>query len=175
MKKINVSDLDILAPNLVSGEKLLLSGVIITARDSAHKRFVELISISDTTYPSTFKTINSKLIYYCGPTPARPGLPIGSCGPTTSGRMDKYAPILIEKGFRYMMGKGQRSMEVLESIKKHKGLYLIAIGGAGALYGRCVLNAKCIAYPDLGTEAVYELTIVDFPCYVAIDTNGVKI
>jgi fumarate hydratase subunit beta len=143
-------------------DKILLSGKIITARDQAHKRMVESIEkgeklpIDLAKYP----------LYYCGPTPSKDGFPIGACGPTTSGRMDKYTTTLLEKGLKIMIGKGQRNNEVLQAITKHNAIYLIAIGGAGALYGNCVNGCRCLCYEDLGTEAIYELEVVDFPCYV---------
>ena len=144
------------------GDKLLLSGKLITARDAAHKYMVECIDKGEA-LPFDLK---SSCIYYCGPTPAKTGFPVGACGPTTSGRMDVYIEKLFSAGLRYMIGKGERSDKVKEIIKDNNGLYLIAIGGAGALYGKSVKSCRCIAYPELGTEAVYELDVEDFVCYV---------
>ena len=148
--------------SLKIGEKLLLSGKLITARDAAHQRMSELLKRGE----SLPFDLRENCIYYCGPTPAKPGFPIGACGPTTSGRMDVYAQLLFENGMRSMIGKGERSLKVVELIKKYQGVYLIAIGGAGALYGQCVTRSRCIAWSDLGAEAVYEIEVVDFPCFV---------
>ena len=164
-KEINLPLTEDLIKALKVGEKLLLTGKLITARDAAHKRMVEYIA-QDKTLP--FELFNSS-IYYCGPTPAKEGFPIGACGPTTSSRMDIYMSLLFENGLRTMIGKGNRSNEVIELIKKHNGIYLIAIGGAGALYGKCVQKCSCLAWEDLGPEAVYELDVVDFPCYVGVN------
>jgi len=153
---------------LQAGQKLLLSGSLLTARDAAHKRMCECLQAGK---PLPFD-ITQYPIYYCGPTPARQGSPIGACGPTTSGRMDTYTKALMCKGLRVMIGKGNRSAEVQALIKHHAGLYLVAIGGAGALYGSCVTASRCVAWEDLGTEAVYELQVRDFPVYVGIDTQG---
>ncbi|MCL2375438.1 MAG: FumA C-terminus/TtdB family hydratase beta subunit [Firmicutes bacterium] len=150
---------------LKAGDKVLLTGTIFTARDMAHKRMCE------TPNSLPFNFINSA-VYYAGPCPAPKGHIIGSIGPTTSGRMDKYSPTLIAKGLKIMIGKGDRSSEVIETIKKHKGLYFVAIGGAGALYASCVKSAKIIAYEDLGTEAIYELQVEKMPLVVGIDTKG---
>ncbi|MCL2063462.1 MAG: FumA C-terminus/TtdB family hydratase beta subunit [Candidatus Cloacimonetes bacterium] len=150
------------------GEKLFLSGKLLTARDAAHKRMSDYLKAGDTL---PFE-IDKNCLYYCGPTPAKEGFPIGACGPTTSSRMDSYTDILFQNGLRCMIGKGNRSIEVIELIKQHKGIYLVAIGGAGALYGKTVLKSRCIAWEDLGTEAIYELEVKDFPCYVGIDVEG---
>ena len=148
--------------NLKHHDKILLTGKLLTARDAAHKRMVEQLDRGEK-LPFDLKAFP---IYYCGPTPAKEGFPIGACGPTTSSRMDKYVKRLFAEGFKVMIGKGERSNEVKEQITLHNGLYLMAIGGAGALYGQCVQNCRCIAYEDLGAEAIYELEVKDFPCYV---------
>jgi len=148
--------------NLNIGDKLILNGKIITARDTAHKRMIECLDKGES-LPFNLKNV---CLYYCGPTPAKQGFPIGACGPTTSGRMDVYTKRLFDAGLRYMIGKGDRNDVVKELITKHKGLYLVAIGGAGALYGQSVRKCRCIAYEDLGAEAIYELDIEEFVCYL---------
>ncbi|MGB9809383.1 MAG: Fe-S-containing hydro-lyase [Caldanaerobacter sp.] len=153
---------------LKAGDLILLSGNIYTARDEAHKRMVEAIDKGEI-LPFEIK---DSIIYYVGPCPARPGQAIGSCGPTTSGRMDKYTPKLIELGLKGMIGKGLRSKEVVEAMKKHKAVYFTAVGGVGALLAQRVKRAEIIAYEDLGPEAIYKLTVEDFPLIVAIDCYG---
>jgi fumarate hydratase subunit beta len=148
--------------SLKTGEKLLLSGKIITARDAAHKRMIEALDRGET-LPFD---LSQYAVYYCGPTPAKEGFPIGSCGPTTSGRMDVYVERLFAEGLRCMIGKGERSTSVRDLITAQNGVYLIAIGGAGALYGKCVVSSRCIAWEDLGAEAVYELEVREFPVYL---------
>lgn len=155
------------AKTLKAGDNVLISGTIYTARDAAHKRLVE-----EETMPFP---IENAVVYYAGPAPAKKGQPIGSCGPTTSGRMDAYAPTLIAKGQKGMIGKGERSAEVIEAMKKHGAVYFGAIGGAGALISRCVTTAEVIAYDDLGTEAIRKLTVKDFPAVVMIDSYGNRI
>lgn len=151
-----------------AGDTVFLTGKILTARDAAHKRIMKLL---DEGAPLPF-ALDGSIVYYAGPCPAPPGLPIGSCGPTTSSRMDGYAPRLIGLGLRVMIGKGQRSAAVVEAIAKHGGLYLAATGGAGALYARCVKSARVIAFEDLGPEAVRELDVVDMPLIAAVDCRG---
>ena len=146
------------------GTFVLLSGVMYTARDQAHKRLAAAIEGGE----KLPFDLNGAAIYYCGPTPAKVGQIIGSCGPTTSGRMDKYAPLLIEHGVRVMVGKGVRNDDVKSAIKKFGAVYLSAIGGAAALYQSTVKSCELIAYPDLGCEAVYRLTVEDFPAVVSI-------
>ena len=146
------------------GTFVLLSGVVYTARDQAHKRIAAAIERGE----ELPFDLSGAAIYYCGPTPAKVGQVIGSCGPTTSGRMDKYAPLLIENGVRVMIGKGVRNAEVRTAIGKHGAAYLSAIGGAAALYQSTVKSCELIAYPDLGCEAVYKLTVEDFPAVVTI-------
>jgi len=154
--------------NLAAGDYIYLSGVIYTARDAAHKRIYEAI-LKGETLP--FELTNN-LIYYLGPSPARPGAVIGSAGPTTSSRMDKYTPALLERGLKGMLGKGKRSPEVIESIKKNKCVYMAAVGGAGALLSKCIESSEIIAYEDLGTEAVRRLMVKDLPAIVVIDKDG---
>ncbi len=154
--------------NLRVGDMVLLSGTIYTARDAAHKRMCEQIDAGEQ-LPFDF---DGQIVYYAGPCPAKPGKPIGSVGPTTSGRMDAYSPKLIEEGLRFMIGKGKRNTAVVESIKAHKGIYFIAIGGAAAYMAQCVTKSEQIAYLDLGTESVKKLEVVDLPVLVAIDADG---
>lgn len=150
------------------GEPLLLTGVIHTARDAAHKRLVAALEAGE---PLPFPLENAA-VYYVGPSPARPGRPIGAAGPTTAARMDPYAEVLIPAGLKVMIGKGQRSEQIKELIAKHKGLYLTATGGVAALIARAVKSCELIAYPDLGPEAVYRLEVEDFPAVVAYDCYG---
>jgi len=147
---------------LRAGDNILLSGEIYTARDAAHKRLIEEIPFDP----------HGQAVYYAGPCPAPPGRPIGSAGPTTSSRMDAYAPQLIAQDLKIMIGKGIRSPEVIAAIKQHGGLYLAAAGGAGALISLCVEECRQVAYEDLGTEAVHLLSIKDMPLTVAIDSKG---
>ena len=156
------------AEKLHAGDRVLISGTIYTARDAAHKRMIEAINRGEE-LPFDIK---DQIIYYAGPAPAKPGEVIGSCGPTTSGRMDAYAPILIALGETGMLGKGSRSDEVIAAMKKYKCVYFGAIGGAGALIAKSVVSAEVIAYEDLGTEAIRRLTVKDFPAFVVIDTDG---
>lgn len=150
--------------SLQKNDVVLLSGTVYTARDQAHKRMAAAINDGkELPFP-----IHNAAIYYCGPTPALEGRIIGSCGPTTSTRMDAYTPLLIEHGLKVMIGKGVRSDAVTQAIKEHGAVYLSAIGGAAALYQSTVKSCELIAYPDLGCEAVYKLTVEDFPAVVTI-------
>lgn len=153
---------------LKAGDEVLLSGTILTARDAAHKRLFDIIK-KGRMLPLNLK---DSVIYYCGPTPARPGRPIGSCGPTTSSRMDAFAPALMELGLGGMIGKGDRSDEVIAAVKKHKCVYFVAGGGLGALLSTKVKSSKVILFNDLGPEAVYKLEVRDFPLIVGIDSKG---
>jgi fumarate hydratase subunit beta len=154
--------------DLRAGEAVSISGTIYTARDAAHARLVNLLARGE----ALPFDLEGAVLYYAGPTPARPGRPIGSCGPTTSERMDRYAPTLIAHGLRGMIGKGERSPEVIAAMRTHGAVYFAAIGGAGALLARCVTAAEPVAFTDLGTEAIRRLTVVDFPAIVAIDAQG---
>jgi len=156
------------AASLRSGDEVLISGIIYTARDAAHKRLVECLDRGE---PLPFP-IEDALIYYVGPTPEKPGQVIGSAGPTTSTRMDAYAPRLMDEGLRGMMGKGLRSTEVVESMKKNGAVYFGAIGGAAALISKCIVASEIVCYEDLGAEAIRRLTVRDFPATVVIDTTG---
>lgn len=150
------------------GEKILLSGIMYTARDAAHKRMLDQKK-EGIDFPMP---ITDVAIYYAGPAPAKPGEVIGSCGPTTSGRMDAYAPSMMAYGQTVMIGKGLRNKEVIEAMKKEGAVYLTAIGGAGALLAKCIQEATCIAYEDLGAEAIYKLKVCEFPTIVTIDSDG---
>ena len=158
---------DDLAP-LRAGDTVLLSGPVYTARDAAHKRMMELL---DAGQPLPFP-VEGSAIYYVGPTPERPGQVIGSAGPTTSGRMDAYAPTLMRAGARGMIGKGARLPEVVKAMKECDGVYFGAIGGAGALLAKCIKRAELIAYEDLGAEALRKLYVEDMPLVVIIDCEG---
>ena len=159
---------DSVVENLKAGDFVLISGVIYTARDAAHKRIVEALEKGEE-LPFDLK---GQIIYYAGPAPAKPGRPIGSVGPTTSYRMDPYAPGLLEAGLKGMIGKGSRNQKVIEAIKEHKGVYFGAVGGAAAYLARCVKSAEVIAYEDLGPEAVRRLVVEDFPAFVVNDIYG---
>lgn len=154
--------------SLRAGDQVLLTGTIYSARDAAHARLVKLLDEGkELPVP-----IDGAIIYYAGPTPAKPGQVIGSAGPTTSYRMDPYAPRLIERGLRGMVGKGARSEAVVESMKKSGAVYLAAVGGAGALIAKRIKSCKIVAYEDLGAEAIRELEVEDFPATVAQDSSG---
>lgn len=153
---------------LKAGDYVYISGVIYTARDAAHKRLFDALMEKKEIPLSLENTI----VYYLGPTPAREGMVIGSAGPTTSSRMDKYAPLLMDKGLKGMIGKGKRSPEVIASMKKNKAVYFAAIGGAGALLSKCIKKSEVIAYDDLGTEAIRKLEVENFPVIVVIDSEG---
>lgn len=156
---------DIMA--LSAGDSVLLTGDIYTLRDAGHKRLVESYSGGALDFD-----VNGKAIYYCGPTPTLAGEIIGSCGPTTSSRMDDYTPFLIEKGLRVMIGKGKRRADVVESMKKHTAVYFVAVGGAGALIKNQVLKNEEVMYEDLGCEAMHRLYVQDLPLLVGIDCRG---
>jgi len=150
------------------GETVLLSGVIYTARDAAHMRLLEAVKQGE---PLPFQ-IENAIVYYVGPTPSMPGRVIGSAGPTTSGRMDVHTPELIAKGLTAMIGKGERSSEVVAAMREHGAVYFGAIGGAGALIARCVESSEVISYEDLGAEAIRRLTVKEIPLTVVIDCEG---
>ena len=154
--------------NLKAGDSCLITGVIYTARDAAHKRLCELL---DKGQPLPVDMENA-IIYFVGPTPAKPGQAIGSAGPTTSYRMDAYSPALIAAGQTGMIGKGKRGPEVVAAMKEHGAVYFGAIGGCGALLSKCIKKAEIVAYEDLGAEAIRRLEVVDFPVVVIIDSEG---
>ncbi|MCM8779070.1 MAG: Fe-S-containing hydro-lyase [Candidatus Omnitrophica bacterium] len=168
MKKITtpLKEKDIRA--LKAGEEVLLKGVIYTARDQAHKRLCDLIK-KRRQLPFALK---NQIIYYCGPTPAPPGKIIGSCGPTTSSRMDKFTIPLLKNGLKGMIGKGKRSAEIISAIKKYKAIYFLAPAGAGAYLSKFVKKKELISWPELGTEAIFRLEVEDFPLIVGIDIKG---
>ena len=165
---IDTAELRDKAEELRAGDRVILSGTVYTSRDAAHKRLVSLIEEGK---ELPFK-LESACIYYAGPTPAPEGLPIGSCGPTTSGRMDPYAPLLLDNGLVAMIGKGERNNAVCEAIIRNKAVYLCAIGGAGALAAKCVEKCEEIAFFDLGCESVKKIQLNNFPLIVGIDCHG---
>lgn len=156
------------ARELKSGDLVYLTGTIYTARDAAHKRMYEAMEKGQA-LPFDLK---NNVIYYMGPSPAREGRPIGSAGPTTASRMDKYAPALLDLGLKGMIGKGKRKAEVREAVIRNNAVYFAAIGGAGALLSKSILSSETIAYDDLGTEAIRKLKVKDFPVIVVIDSEG---
>ena len=153
---------------LKAGDYVYISGTIYTARDAAHKRMYEALQ-NGQEVPMPLK---NNIVYYMGPSPAREGRPIGSAGPTTSSRMDKYAPLLMDQGLKGMIGKGKRSKEVIDAIVRNEAVYFAAVGGAGALLSKSILSSEVIAYDDLGTEAIRKLEVKDFPAIVVIDKDG---
>lgn len=154
--------------DLKIGDSIYISGTIYVARDAAHKRMQEMLDNNEK-LPFDLK---DNIIYYMGPSPAREGRPIGSAGPTTSGRMDKYAPILLDLGLKGMIGKGKRSKEVKEAVIRNKAIYFAAIGGAGALLSKSIIKSETIAFEDLGAEAILKLEVKDFPVIVVMDCCG---
>ncbi len=170
MKIINItSPLDPkVIEKLKAGDQVLITGIIYTARDAAHKRLVASLEKGE----KLPLDLNGQTLYYMGPTPARPGQVIGSAGPTTSGRLDIYTPRLLAAGVKGMIGKGARSPEVKEAIKKHKAIYFAAVGGAGALISKTIRKVETIAYEDLGPEAIRRLEVENFPAIVVNDIYG---
>lgn len=156
------------AAQLRAGDRVIFSGTVYTARDAAHKRIFALLDQGkEPPFP-----LEGAVIYYAGPTPAQQGLAVGSCGPTTSGRMDPFAPRLLDLGLRAMIGKGERSPEVIEAIRRNGAVYFAAVGGAGALIAQCVTSAQVIAFDDLGCESVKRMEVRELPLTVAIDSQG---
>lgn len=156
------------ARSLRAGDYVYLTGTMYTARDAAHKRMQEALEKGEE-LPLDMK---NNVIYYMGPSPARPGRPIGSAGPTTASRMDKYAPALLDLGLKGMVGKGKRSQAVKEAVVRNGAVYFAAVGGAGALLSRSIVSSEVIAYDDLGTEAIRKLEVKDFPAIVVMDSQG---
>lgn len=154
--------------DLRAGDYVYITGTVYTARDAAHKRMEETLNHGNT-LPMELK---DNVIYYMGPSPARQGRPIGSAGPTTASRMDKYTPRLLDLGLKGMIGKGKRTPEVVKAIVRNQAVYFAAVGGAGALLSKCILESQVIAYEDLGTEAIRKLTVKDLPAVVVIDSQG---
>lgn len=168
IKKVLSSELKVRASEFRCGNKILLTGTVYTARDAAHKRFDALLDeCKELPIP-----IEGAVIYYAGPTPAPKGRPIGSCGPTTSGRMDRFAPRLLDLGLGGMIGKGERNKNVRDAIVRNKAVYLCSIGGAGALACNCIKSCEVVAFGDLGCESVKKLYVQDFPLVVANDMYG---
>lgn len=165
---INAPFDDKTAMELKAGDAVLITGKILAARDAAHKRIAECIECG-IPLPVNLK---GQVVYYVGPSPAKPGQVIGSAGPTTSGRMDRYTPLLIKHGLKGMIGKGYRNEEVKEAIKKYKAPYLAATGGAGAMIAKCIKKYQVLAWPELGPEALAMMDVADFPAIVVIDSNG---
>ncbi len=153
---------------LKSGDYVYISGTIYVARDAAHKRMDELLDKGE----SLPMELNNNIIYYMGPSPAREGRPIGSAGPTTASRMDKYTPRLLDLGLKGMIGKGKRTKDVVDAIVRNGCVYFAAVGGAGAILSKAITSSEVVAYEDLGTEAIRKLEVKDFPCIVIIDKNG---
>jgi len=168
VKIINTPLTDEVINELKVGDRVLLNGIIYTGRDAAHKRLVEMIKNNEE-LPFELK---GQAIYYVGPCPAKPGQVIGSAGPTTSGRMDAYSDILLDNGLKGMIGKGERSKNIIDSIIKNNAIYFAAIGGAGALLAEAIKEAEVIAFHDLGPEAIYKLKVESFPVTVVIDSKG---
>lgn len=167
-KKITLPLTDEVIKDLKAGDSVLISGSMLTGRDAAHKRLFELIEKGE---PLPVD-IRGEIIYYVGPAPAKPGHAVGPAGPTSSYRMDKYAPALLDRGLKGMIGKGARNKEVIDSMIRNGCVYFAAIGGAAALISRSIKKSETLAYEDLGTEAIYRFYVEDFPAIVAIDSNG---
>lgn len=165
---LNTENINDWVSKLRVGDRVYLSGTVYTARDAAHKRIVSLIE-AQSELPFN---LNGAVIYYAGPTPQKNNLTIGSIGPTTSSRMDSFAPELISRGLKAMIGKGDRSVDVVEAMVKYGAVYFAAIGGAGALYSGCVRSSDVVAFDELGCESVKKLTVENFPLVVAIDSLG---
>lgn len=168
MKKLNLPLTSKDVKELKAGDSVLLNGVILTARDCAHKRIKELMDRGE---KLPFEIANA-YIYYAGPCPAKPKMASGSCGPTTSARMDGFAPALLDAGLGGMIGKGEMSDEVRRAVARNGKVYFAAIGGAGALYAECIKKSRCIAFADLLSEAVFKLEVENFPAVVAFDCRG---
>lgn len=167
-KHITTPITDEITENLHAGDYVYISGTIYVARDAAHKRFMEVLDKGEELpFP-----IKDAVIYYMGPSPAREGRPIGSAGPTTASRMDKYAPRLLDLGQKAMIGKGKRTQEVIDAIVRNHAVYFAAVGGAGALLSKCIKTSELVCYGDLGAEAVLKLEVEDFPVIVVIDRDG---
>jgi fumarate hydratase subunit beta len=168
VKRITAPLTDEAVRSLKAGDTVLISGTIFSARDAAHKAMTEALARGEK-LPVDF---TNQVVYYLGPTPAKPGRPIGSAGPTTAGRMDAYTPTMLDQGLKGMIGKGYRAPEVVESMKKHGAVFFVAIGGAAALIAKSIKAYEVLAYPELGAEALAKLTVEDFPAIVAIDCEG---
>ena len=165
---LNTAGLAERLPELRAGDRVLLSGTIYTARDAAHKRLFELLDAGE---PLPFE-LRGAVIYYAGPTPGQQGMAVGACGPTTAGRMDGFAPRLLDLGLGAMIGKGERNQAVVDAIVRNGACYFAAVGGAGALIARCIETAEVIAFDDLGCESIKRMGVKDLPLTVAIDSRG---
>lgn len=170
-KRLTTTGLRAALPALRAGDRVLLSGVIYTARDAAHKRFFELL---DAGRPLPIN-IRDAVIYYAGPTPGQQGMAVGACGPTTAGRMDAFAPRLLDLGLAAMIGKGERDQGVIDAIIRNQAAYFAAVGGAGALIAKRVQSAEVVAFDDLGCESVKRMEVLDLPLTVAIDASGANL
>lgn len=170
-KRLTTAGLRAALPALRAGDRVLLSGVIYTARDAAHKRFFELL---DAGRPLPID-IRDAVIYYAGPTPGQQGMAVGACGPTTAGRMDAFAPRLLDLGLAAMIGKGERDQGVIDAIIRNQAAYFAAVGGAGALIAKCIRSAEVVAFDDLGCESVKRMEVLDLPLTVAIDASGANL
>lgn len=168
MRKLDISKINEWATELTVGEEVLLNGYVYTARDAVHKKFAALIEAGEELPIS----IKDAVIYYAGPTPSKNGMAVGSCGPTTSSRMDKHTPMLLTRGLGAIIGKGERNSAVVESIKENKAVYFCALGGAGALYASCIKECEVIAFDELGCESLKRMKVEKFPVFVAIDSRG---
>ena len=166
--RLHTSELKSAIPDLRAGDRVLLSGTVYTSRDAAHKRIFSLLD-EGAQLPYS---LDGAVIYYAGPTPAQKGMAVGSCGPTTSSRMDLFTPRLLDLGLTAMIGKGERSQAVIDAIVRNQAAYFCAVGGAGALIACCIKDSKEIAFPDLGCESVKQLIIEDLPVFTAIDSTG---
>lgn len=168
MKKLHTSQIDSWRTSLSAGDEVLLSGVVYTARDAVHKKFASLIAEGK---PLPIE-LSGAVIYYAGPTPSKNGMAVGSCGPTTSSRMDKHTPMLLERGLSAIIGKGERSEAVRASLCENGAVYFCAIGGAGALYASCIKSSEVVAFEELGCESLKKMTIEDAPLIVGVDCHG---
>ena len=168
MRELDISKINEWATELTVGEEVLLNGYVYTARDAVHKKFAALIEAGEELPIS----IKDAVIYYAGPTPSKNGMAVGSCGPTTSSRMDKHTPMLLTRGLGAIIGKGGRNSAVVESIKENKAVYFCALGGAGALYASCIKECEVIAFDELGCESLKRMKVEKFPVFVAIDSRG---
>ena len=169
--RLTTQELPQRAAQLRAGDRVILTGTIYTARDAAHKRFFELLDRGE---PLPLP-LEGAVIYYAGPTPGQQGMAVGACGPTTASRMDRFAPRLLDLGLCAMIGKGNRSQEVVDAIVRNRACYFAAVGGAGALIARCIEQAQVIAFDDLGCESVKRMTVREFPLTVAIDAQGTSL
>ena len=168
MQRRNTCDIETWAKELRVGDEILLCGTVYTARDAVHKKFAQLIAQGkELPIP-----LRGAVIYYAGPTPSKNGLAVGSCGPTTSSRMDKHTPMLLDRGLSAIIGKGERNEDVREAIRRNGAVYFCAIGGAGALYADCIKTCEVVAFEELGCESLKKMTVEDFPLIVGVDAHG---